>query len=187
MSGQHITEFKELNGDNVWAVTAFCSICTHPVGAMVAGSTNSPRTFKNGLLVDVIKIFPPPPVAPVPDFLPDHIAAVFVESYEALGTKSWRAAGGMARCAVDLAIKKMDPEAPRVLKQAIDRLHANGTIPKSLADWADQVRGIGNEALHSPEGVEEDEAREAFAFAEMFLTYAFTLPARVEERRLKRG
>lgn len=79
----------------------------------------------------------------------------------------------------------MDPECPAGtnLKNRIDRLPAETGVTPSMKSWAHEIRLIGNEAVHEDEPVQEKDAKDIQAFTELFLTYAFTLPGMLEERR----
>jgi hypothetical protein len=46
-----------------------------------------------------------------------------------------------------------------------------------MKEWAQHIRLDANDATHEPEEFSEEDAKRLQVFAEMFLTYAFTLPA----------
>ncbi|MGN7614324.1 DUF4145 domain-containing protein, partial [Magnetococcales bacterium HHB-1] len=50
-------------------------------------------------------------------------------------------------------------------------------------EWAHTIRMIGNEAAHEITKVSLQDAKAIFYFLEIFLTYLFTLPAKMEARR----
>ena len=57
-----------------------------------------------------------------------------------------------------------------------------------MKDWAHAIRLDGNEATHEEdEDFTADKAREMKDFTELFLIYAFTLPARIKASKQKRG
>ena len=45
-----------------------------------------------------------------------------------------------------------------------------------MKEWAQHIRLEGNDAVHGPDDYTEKDAKDLHTFAEMFLTYAFTLP-----------
>jgi hypothetical protein len=51
----------------------------------------------------------------------------------------------------------------------------------AMKEWATHVRLDANDAAHDPEDYSEEDARTLHVFAEMFLTYAFTLPAMLQK------
>ena len=50
-----------------------------------------------------------------------------------------------------------------------------------MKKWAHEIRLGGNEALHEPEDFTREEAERLQTFTELFLTYAFSLPAMLRE------
>jgi hypothetical protein len=52
-----------------------------------------------------------------------------------------------------------------------------------LKDWAHQVRLGGADAAHDADPFTSAEAEELLDFAELYLTYVYTLPGRLKERR----
>jgi hypothetical protein len=90
----------------------------------------------------------------------------------------------MFRRAVELGVKKLVPGATRSDKLA-DRI---GKLPDDYAtpamkEWAHQVRIDANEATHGEEDFSPEDAKRPQAFAEMFLTYAFTLPGMLKRAK----
>jgi hypothetical protein len=100
------------------------------------------------------------------------------------------AAGGMYRRALDIGTKiyaaqkaETEPLKARNLGQRIEGLAAAGRLTRELADWAHEVRLVGNEAMHELDEVSREDLIAMRGFAETALTYMFTLPAMLEERR----
>lgn len=92
----------------------------------------------------------------------------------------------MMRKAVDLALKEIAPAAENLpLAKRIDKAVEAGLLTKDLAQWAHEIRIFGNEAVHDPVEVSEQEATEIKDFTELFLLYVFTLPGMLAERRAK--
>lgn len=52
-----------------------------------------------------------------------------------------------------------------------------------MKNWAHIIRIDSNGAVHSDEEFTQEEAEEILNFTELFLLYAFTLPAMVESRK----
>jgi hypothetical protein len=69
----------------------------------------------------------------------------------------------------------------------IDRLADNHAIPKAVADWAHEVRTIGNEGLHEEMVVTPADAAVTRNFAQTYLQYAFELPGDIAARRAPRA
>lgn len=74
------------------------------------------------------------------------------------------------------------------LKGKIRKLHDDGIITQSLADWAQELREIRVDAAHQAEResvITKEDAEQAVYFAEMLFTYLYKLPKMIEERRKK--
>ena len=84
----------------------------------------------------------------------------------------------MFRRAIEIAVKTISPRrATRGdnLKKRIEDLPPDVATP-AMKTLAQHVRLDANDAAHEPEEFSEDDAKKLRVFAEMFLTYAFTLP-----------
>jgi hypothetical protein len=55
-----------------------------------------------------------------------------------------------------------------------------------MMEWAETIRVVGNE-IHELEDISAEDAADAAHFVETFLTYMFTLPARVARFKERRG
>ncbi|MBK1837334.1 DUF4145 domain-containing protein [Azospirillum sp. YIM B02556] len=120
-----------------------------------------------------------------PNHVPDNIRVFYIEAAECLSRRAYNAAAPLFRKVLEITVKRMDPECPAGtnLKNRIDRLPAETGVTPSMKSWAHEIRLIGNEAVHEDEPVQEKDAKDIQAFTELFLTYAFTLPGMLEERR----
>jgi hypothetical protein len=68
------------------------------------------------------------------------------------------------------------------LKKRIDDLPADLATP-AMKNWAHHIRLDANDAAHDPEQFTETDANQLQIFAEIFLTYAFTLPAMMKRAK----
>jgi len=73
----------------------------------------------------------------------------------------------------------------RDIRARIDALATKGRITRELQDWAHQIRIGRNDAAHDPDPYTSEEAEEQLDFVELYLTYVYTLPQRLEERKLR--
>ncbi len=89
----------------------------------------------------------------------------------------------MFRKSLDVALKRIHPEGKGMLQKRIDALPQELGITPAMKEWAHEIRDLGNDAAHEEEPFSEAEARSLHAFTEMFLTYAFTLPGMLKERK----
>ncbi|UFW75160.1 DUF4145 domain-containing protein [Bradyrhizobium sp. WU425] len=92
------------------------------------------------------------------------------------------AAGTMYRKALDVGLKKIDPEATGMLAVRIKKLAANGKLTADIAVWAGHIKDMGNEAAHEDEPPTRDELSDLRNFTEMVMRYLFSLPALVKAR-----
>jgi Domain of unknown function (DUF4145) len=58
-------------------------------------------------------------------------------------------------------------------------------ITRELKDWAHEIRLGGNDAAHDEDRLEEAEADELLDFVELYLTYVYSLPKRLLERKAR--
>lgn len=119
-----------------------------------------------------------------PDHTPEDVGTKYAQAMRALHRGDWDAAGMVARKALEIAVKGM-PSATGGgdLKGRIDKLAAAQIITPLLAEWAHEIRKLGNDAAH--DDFSEEEAREISEFAETFFEYAFNMPKTLEGRRAK--
>lgn len=135
---------------------------------------------------------------PVPDDLPEEIAAAFKEGARCAAIGCYNAAGAMFRLCLDLATKGLlppleteggpDKQARRNLAPRLRWLFDNQRLPNELRDLSDAVKANGDDGAH--EGVLKlADAEDIYDFAFALLGRLYTDPARIaaaEQRRLAR-
>jgi len=89
----------------------------------------------------------------------------------------------MYRKALDVGLKKIDPEAKGVLAKRIEKLAADGKLTADIQEWSGHIRVLGNEAAHDEEPPTREELKDLRSFTEMVMRYLFTLPAMVSARK----
>jgi hypothetical protein len=115
-----------------------------------------------------------------PDDVPDNIGSAFVSGLNNLKLPDGATTAALAfRRSIELAAKKLKPDAKGDLKQRITNLPDDVVTP-AMKNWAHRIRLEGNDASHDEGEFSKEDAETLRAFAEMFLTYAFTLPAMLE-------
>ena len=126
----------------------------------------------------------------IPENLNESIEKDFIEAVDNLNNGNHTSAGMMFRRVLQRSTTALikDPSTlkSKRLKQRVDILASEGIITEAMRDWADIIRLEGNSANHDEEEYGQDEfssedATQLHRFTELFLTYAFTLPARVRE------
>lgn len=134
----------------------------------------------------VKKWYPQPQPLEAPRLVPAPVTKAFIQGLSNLKQMMYEPSLMMMRKAVDLALKEIAPAAENLpLAKRIDKAVEAGLLTKDLAQWAHEIRIFGNEAVHDPVEVSEQEAAEIKDFTELFLMYVFTLPGMLAERRAK--
>jgi hypothetical protein len=131
----------------------------------------------------LIRVWPEAPAPNVPKYLPDNIRGFYLQGLDSLRRGGYDAAGTMFRKCLDVGLKRIHPEGRGTLQKRIDALPSDLGITPAMKEWAHEIRDLGNDAAHEEEPFSESEAKALHAFAEMFLTYAFTLPGMLAERK----
>ena len=84
--------------------------------------------------------------------------------------------------ALEVALKRKfpdieDPPTRRIFaRERIKRAAAEHRLTPELADWADHVRFLRNDAAHDEDPFTEQQVKEMAAFTDLILRYMFTLP-----------
>jgi hypothetical protein len=138
-----------------------------------------------------IELLPEPVKNDAPEAVPAQVASAYIDGREILARNKWTPAAGSFRTALDRATKMLwkqhdiAEEMPFKLEKRLKALEQRLSLPKDMLSWADKVRVVGNE-MHELDDATEADARDVAHFCEMFLTYTFTLPARVEKFNTRR-
>ena len=132
----------------------------------------------------VHELSPPPPEQYVPEYLPEELSQGYREALDSLRRGNWVSAGMMFRILLERSTTQLEPEGVNFkgmgLVARINALAEQHIITPAMKDWAHIIRLDGNVAAHEGrEAFEEKMATQMKDFAELFLVYAFTLPARV--------
>jgi hypothetical protein len=127
------------------------------------------------------------PAAPAD--VPPKVAAAFLSGIDNLGRRGGsNAAGAMFRRSIELAAREIDKNAPAGLglKQRIEGLPDSVATP-AMKEWAQHIRLEGNDAVHGPDEYSDQDAKDLHTFAELFLTYAFTLPEMLKKAKTQKS
>jgi HEPN domain-containing protein len=136
----------------------------------------------------VVEKYPTKMLARLPSHLPEPLGRFFQQANDGLRRGDYDASGAMSRKVVDVSTQKLLGDESRKygnIRDRIDALEAKGGLTADLKDWAHEVRLGGNDAAHDEDPFSREEAEELLDFAELYLTYVHTLPARLKERREK--
>ena len=121
----------------------------------------------------------------IPRNLPEKVETVYKQAEKAYEVGIWESALERYRKAIEQACKDKGQTSGNIVSK-INALHTNGQITKDLNDWAHEIRIIGNEAAHDdplPDNKAKKEATDIRLFCELFMTYVYTLPKKLAERR----
>lgn len=132
----------------------------------------------------LLEVTPRPNIAEAPEHVPQLVAQHYLDAMENLQRGKWTPAAAMFRKTLETALKVFAPEVEAwMLEKRIDKLHCEGRITPAIRDWAHELRLDGNEALHDTAPADEDLAKQMQGLTEYILTYLFTLPEKVRQRR----
>ena len=133
-------------------------------------------------------VYPGPANTEAPEHVPPGVSKDYVSAAKCLRRQEFTAAGMMFRRALERATLELADNRGAirslVLAKRIERLADEGVLEPTMKDLAHAIRLEGNEAAHEDE-LDGARARQLGEFAELFLLYAFTLPARIRRVRAK--
>jgi Domain of unknown function (DUF4145) len=132
----------------------------------------------------IVGFWPKDPGPLVPEYLPPDIERTFLQAernFQPVGNEE--ASGMMYRKALDVGVKKIDSSLIGTLGPKLKKLAQQGKLTPELAEWADQVRELGNDAAHDETAIPRKDLEDLRAFTEMVLRYLFTLPNMIKKRR----
>jgi hypothetical protein len=70
------------------------------------------------------------------------------------------------------------------MSSMIAALHSKGSLTEAMREWAHAIRLHGNDGAH--EEIDQQTAQDLADFTELFLTYCYTLPGTLTERRARK-
>lgn len=175
-----------------FTVAFYCAGCSGGRVAIIRqdGSGKSPLNYPGDLdaahIFVILEEYPIIETHEAPRHLPDSINGFFLQAARSLEGRNYDAAGMMCRKVLDIAVKRLKPDASGKLFQRIESLAQEGLITVDLKDWAHIIRDDGNDAAHEEEPTTPAKAKELLDFTELFLMYTFTMPGMVGERKQPR-
>jgi hypothetical protein len=139
---------------------------------------------------NVVTYYPNPTPTNLPSHVPDALGHYFTQASEAFHNRHYDASGAMSRKVVDVSTQKLlgeDAKKFGTINARINELASRGLLTVELKDWAHQIRLDGNEASHDEKPYTEDDAKELVGFAELYLTYVYSLPGRLKDKRERKS
>lgn len=167
------------HGQAGWLMFLQCRSCGEAVIATTPGSVGHWISGQTQNTPHLIRMYPAPRPLAAPADVPEGVAKAYISGLINLPQpegQGLNAAAAMFRRAVELAVKALNPEGKGDLYHRIEALDPDHATP-AMKKWAHRVRLAARDAVHDDGEFSEAEAHELRAFAELFLTYAFTLPA----------
>ena len=126
----------------------------------------------------------PSAAAHVSPDVPNEIAQVFQEAVQALHAECPRASAVMARRTLE-AVTVDKGASGKTLFERLNNMAASGVLPPTLADWAKEVRLVGNTGAHFDPitTVSKEDSAQLISFVRELLKYLYELPAELARRR----
>lgn len=160
-------------------------VASNEIGGPSVLAQNSvyPVVVNNHPQTEVTSTYPEIKSYVAPSSTPDRASKFFLESMEDFARGRFETSAMNCRKVIDIATKHLHLGNEDKLVRRISALREQGLITQEMADWAHIVRIDTNGAVHSDEEFTQDEVDQLLKFTEVFLTYAFTLPALVRDKR----
>lgn len=126
----------------------------------------------------------PNPGATLHEAVPSQIRGAFNEAVQAISANCPRAGAVMARRTLE-AITVDKGESKGTLQQRLQALTDRNLLLPTLADWAKEVRLIGNAGAHFDpiEDVSQEDARHLANFIRELVHYMYVMPHELNKRR----
>lgn len=166
---------------------ALCGVC----GDAILLWFRVPNTDATGLDAlallrgELFNTEPKPPAALAPEATQEEAARLYIQALKVFRQGHFDACAPTFRRALEVALKDLAPEIGNgvPLIKRIEALPPAKGLTPAMKAWAHEVRLIGNEGAHGDGPVSKEDAQDIQAFTELFLTYAYTLPARLAARK----
>jgi hypothetical protein len=118
--------------------------------------------------------------------IPDALQHEFEEARSCFNTKAYTAAVVMVRRTLEGIGVDNDIREHNLARQ-ITQMEAKGLIDRSIAEWADGLRVLGNQGAHfTGRKVSREDASDAIHFAEALLNHIYVYRRRFEEFKKRR-
>ena len=119
--------------------------------------------------------------------VPEPLRREFDEARSCFDNKTYTAAVVMVRRTLE-GICKDNSVNEKVLAKSIEKMVADGLIDRTLAEWADGLRVLGNQGAHfTGTQVSREDANDALAFVEALLDQIYVLGRRFNEFKKRRA
>lgn len=181
------------NAANIKMVRAVVYQCRACFDGCMAIERREPNT--NPVEYTGIHWWPPPGSAKLDASIPADLASAFREGMRCLGAAAPHAAAVMYRRTIEGIVR--DKGSEKAIKQlensdlpgALKIMAKEHDLDPTLADWADEVRGLGNVGGHFDplEEVNMEQGADLSHLVRQILRYKYEEPARRQRLRKSRG
>lgn len=176
-----------------WVLLFTCNACNNPISVKTISDLkqHNDAMKQDGDIQKLagfseIEIFPKTQQVDAPQNLPEHIAEAFLEAEDSLRRGKFNSAVAMDRRALELMTKDKAPDQKGTLAKRIEWLESQHELTPALSQWANELRTMGNEAVHGVDGLTDAEAEATHELSRFILTYIYTLPEQVRLAKEKR-
>ena len=111
------------------------------------GECNNPGCYKS-VLIHQQEVFPHAMPKVVGTRIPERAMGDFIEARQCFSVQAYRAAGAMARRALQECCLDHGADADLKLGQQIDWMAEQRIVTNAIKDWAHEVRLTGNDCAH---------------------------------------
>ena len=115
--------------------------------------------------------------------VPANVASAYAEARDCLKRGAVISAAMGFRLTLERATRALNGDPGKSLAERIAALVGNRALPPALGKWAGEIGLIRGQPVDQDTDPTADELRNASGFIEMFLSCAFSLPARIDQRR----
>ena len=177
-----------------------CTNCEEAVVVVFDAQPGTPAGINQGIMpmnsnIDptrsgwaIVNSYPKPQPSKCPPYTPDDLRRIFLQASNAFKRGDPDASGAMSRKVVDVSTQQLlaaDSKKFNNIQGRIDELAHRGKLTDDLRQWAHEIRLGGNDASHDTDAFTMPEAEELLDFAELYLTYVYSLPLRLADRRTR--
>ena len=176
-------------GKLMYWLTLACPVCAQAVLAECVSPHRfdpykSPGSIDGFAETRILNTFPSPQVTCAPDFVEPNVARTFERANGAIKRGEAETAGMLLRKMLDAVISNKFPHTGTgMLGSKMAKLVPNTDLPESIVSWAKELKDFGNEAAHEANEPDMKQIIELRDFAELLLTYVYTLPHRLKVMR----
>ncbi len=134
--------------------------------------------------LEIQNIWPKVPAPEIPESVPEPVRRVLLQAESNYFRPDHEdSAAIMYRKALEVGLKKISPDLDGTLARRIQKLSENGQLTQDLAQWANEIKNLGNDGAHEIESIDRSELQAMRGLVGMVLRYLFTLPEQVKTLR----